>query len=90
MSPFGAMAALAGLERLPARDAAGDLAVVAGVGDTRRAQGHQQLAIRRELAHGVVAVVGRVDEIIIVDGQGVDALGEQSSPNERTNVPSGS
>ena len=36
----------------------------------------QQLAIRRELAHRVVAVVGRVDEIILVDGQGVDALCE--------------
>src|SRR5918995_804084 len=67
------------VERLSqARDAASDLAVIAGVGgDTRCAQGHQQRAVGRELAHGVVAVVDGVDEIILVYGQRVNALGEQ-------------
>src|SRR5215212_4651061 len=63
--------------RAQPRDAAGDLAVVAGVGgNTRRAQRHQQRAIGRELANGMIAVVDRVDEILVVDGQGVDALSE--------------
>src|SRR5215213_598097 len=55
--------------RAQARNAAGDMTVIAGVGgDTRRAKRHQQFAIRRELAHGVITVVDRVDEIL-VDGQ---------------------
>src|SRR5918993_1430010 len=63
--------------RSHARDATCDLTVVASVGgNTRRAQRHQERGIRRELANGVVTVVNGVDEIIAVDRQRMDALGE--------------
>src|SRR5262245_1380823 len=53
------------------------LAVVAGVrGLVHGTQGHQELALRRELPHGVVAVVGAVEALVGADGDAVGAIGE--------------
>src|SRR5437899_11383091 len=60
-----------------ARDADRILAVVAGVRRrVHRPQRHEQLAGRRELAHGVVAVVGAEDGAVGADRDAVRAIGE--------------
>ena len=59
------------------RDVDGVLAVVAGVGGrVHRPERHQQLAVRRELAHGVVAVVRAVEHVVRADGDAVSPVGE--------------
>jgi hypothetical protein len=59
------------------RDGAGVLAVVAGVRRrVHRPEGHEELAGRRELAHGVVAVVRAVDHRVRTDRDAVRAIGE--------------
>src|SRR5437867_3469701 len=59
------------------RDRRGALAVVAGVrGLVHGAERQQELALRRELPHGVVAVVRAVEEPVRADGDAVGAQGE--------------
>src|SRR5437660_10539483 len=60
-----------------ARDADRILAVVAGVRRrVPRPQRHERLAGRRELAHGVVAVVGAEDGAVRTDRDAARAIGE--------------
>ena len=62
------------------RDAPGALAVVAGRG--RRVHGperHEELPVRRELPHGVVAVVRAVEHLVRADGDAVGPVGKLAS-----------
>src|SRR5262245_13476261 len=63
------------------RHRAGVLTVVAGIrGFIHGAQREQQLALGRELAHGVIAVVGAVQHLVRPHRDAVGAVGELTLP----------
>src|SRR5437867_4096398 len=69
------------------RDRRGVLAVVARVrGLVHGAERHQELALRRELPHGVVAVVRAVQKAVRTDGDAVRAQGELSLAPRRVQI----
>src|SRR5262249_39738282 len=62
-------------------DGRGVLAVVAGVRRCAHgAEGHQELALRSETPHGVVAVVAAVERAVRRDGDAMRAQGEEPLP----------